>query len=54
MDMARADRFTFRCISFVNSLFRHPNVMILTKTERGIAALADADIQKVVLRQRPR
>ena len=27
-------------------------LMILTKTERGIAALADADIQKLVLRQR--
>ena len=26
--------------------------MILTKTKRGIAALADADIQKLVLRQR--
>ena len=27
-------------------------LMILTKTERGIAALADANIQKLVLRQR--
>ena len=27
-------------------------LMILTKTERGIAAHADADIQKLVLRQR--
>ena len=28
--------------------------MILTKTERGIATLADADIQKLVFRQRLR
>ena len=43
-----------RHFSGVNNLFHKPYVMILTKTKRGIAVLADADIQELVLRQRLR